>query len=508
MRRFPRSWWPDWLDNRYYTIKRFISCLSPLALVIAMMLYPGCSKLFDDGINDEPRPLKAVDLGLPSGNLWASQNLLADRPWALGGSFAWGETHEIDDSCDYSFIVDGRLTAYNFEEERGVVDNRYILDPEDDAASALLGEEWRIPTKWDFDELKENCEWKACSIKGICGYKFTSKENGNSIFIPSYKRGWFLAPPEEEYYYWTSCVSEYDCLDPIDYARCVGGDDFHERRRSRERGLYIRPVMSGRAPVESITMKTADLSMTPGDNCRLGVVFSPRNALDRRISWSSGDEIVAFIDKDGKLTALFPGNTSVTALSISSGVSTKTDVAVADFIVPELVDLGLPSGTLWADRDIGALDVTDQGLCFAFGEVHPKMTFSPDNYYGGKDYTPHSYLQQEHDAATTIFGVGWKMPTPEMFAELVQYCDISSTEDFTSRFKLVSKNNGNTLYLPEQIYWTSLFEDYHGTPMGFGLCFYMYFAWQTGQLTTKTETKYCYNGLLVRPVFTPEGATH
>ena len=94
------------------------------AILICFAVASGCHK---ETYKDDPKELEAVDLGLPSGTLWASQNLLADRPWALGKTFRWGETQPGEASGEYCFLEDGKLTKYNFDEAQGVVDSRYIL---------------------------------------------------------------------------------------------------------------------------------------------------------------------------------------------------------------------------------------------------------------------------------------------------------------------------------------------------------------------------------------------
>ncbi len=128
--------------------------------------------------------IEAVDLGLPSGVKWGSMNLLSSSDSSLGWDFAWGETKTKEYSQDYIFISDGKLTAYNSDPSMGEVDNRYLLDPEDDAATVLIGEEWRIPTPWEFQELLEYCSWKLEVYGGMNGYRISSKVNSNSIFLP------------------------------------------------------------------------------------------------------------------------------------------------------------------------------------------------------------------------------------------------------------------------------------------------------------------------------------
>ena len=108
-----------------------------------------------------------VDLGLPSGTLWATCNIGATKPEESGFYFAWGETmpKKIYDWSTYKWTklnsegdIDS-LIRYNFNEAYGVVDSLSNLLPEDDAATVNLGKDWRMPTKEEIVELYENCKY-------------------------------------------------------------------------------------------------------------------------------------------------------------------------------------------------------------------------------------------------------------------------------------------------------------------------------------------------------------
>ena len=133
-----------------------------------------------------------VDLGLPSGLLWASYNLGATAPEEYGDYFAWGETTTKSDYGwrTYAYCtVDGdgtvdTLTKYNTVTEYGPVDNLTILQPGDDAATALLGNGARTPTKEEWQELLDNTTPEWTTLNGINGKKFTAA-NGNTLFLPA-----------------------------------------------------------------------------------------------------------------------------------------------------------------------------------------------------------------------------------------------------------------------------------------------------------------------------------
>ena len=135
-----------------------------------------------------------VDLGLTSGTLWATMNVGASSETDYGSYFQWGDTVDKRDAdCSWSTYkycngTENSLTKYNNQSYYGTVDNKTTLDLEDDAARVLMGGDWKMPTVALIEELAEetNSEW-VTNYKGtnINGRKFTSKTNGNSIFIPA-----------------------------------------------------------------------------------------------------------------------------------------------------------------------------------------------------------------------------------------------------------------------------------------------------------------------------------
>lgn len=127
----------------------------------------------------------AIDLGLPSGILWADRNVGADAPEAYGDYFAWGET-ESKAYYDWSSYK----WCYGLSEPQTKycnIDGKVILELEDDAAYVNMGEEWRMPTLVEWQELLNNCNCEWNSKNGVNGRKFTGP-NGNSIFLPA--AGW------------------------------------------------------------------------------------------------------------------------------------------------------------------------------------------------------------------------------------------------------------------------------------------------------------------------------
>lgn len=118
-----------------------------------------------------------VDLGLPSGTLWATKNVGASNTSDYGTYVAWGETASKStySTSNYAFgSSSSDCTKYNTS------DGLIILEPSDDIAHIVMGGDWHIPTKAQFQELIANSNASANSSYAV----FTSKINGNTLQIP------------------------------------------------------------------------------------------------------------------------------------------------------------------------------------------------------------------------------------------------------------------------------------------------------------------------------------
>ena len=169
---------------------------------------------------DAPQPLCGfVDLGLPSGLKWASCNVGAEKPEDFGLYFAWGETQGYSSKTDEKQFIWGdykwcggwldNLTKYNNNSSYGTVDNLTTLEQVDDAAYQS-DNTCRMPTKADFEELTANTTSIWETLNGVDGKRFTSKTNGNSIFVPAagicYNSTVHFI--DRKGYYWSSSLNE------------------------------------------------------------------------------------------------------------------------------------------------------------------------------------------------------------------------------------------------------------------------------------------------------------
>lgn len=138
------------------------------------------------GIGGSTDKVEYVDLGLPSGNLWAKCNLGASAPEAYGDYYAWGEVEpkQVYTNSNHKWYKEGApslgFTKYNNE------DGKLSLEDEDDAVIQKLGNGWRTPTLADFRELtnQKYTTIEKTTLNGVAGYQITSKRNKKSIFIP------------------------------------------------------------------------------------------------------------------------------------------------------------------------------------------------------------------------------------------------------------------------------------------------------------------------------------
>ena len=203
----------------------------------------------DDSFVTYNRKIRGVDLGLPSGTIWAECNLGAESPSGTGDYFAWGETtpKSTYNRANYKFwdAANQCYTKYNSMNQRELL-------PEDDAAHVILGGNWFIPTQEEFDELFANCTITEEYIDGVGYQVLTSTRNGNSIrFVDAGYYDSDAGPGNrapEHMYLWASRYALSDSGTPnFEWVNDVYGSymyhtDLHGGSWKRFRGTPIRPV--------------------------------------------------------------------------------------------------------------------------------------------------------------------------------------------------------------------------------------------------------------------------
>ena len=425
---------------------------------------------------DEVTEHKFVDLGLPSGTLWAACNVGAKKPEECGDYFAWGETVPKNDYTwgNYAYCngSDKSMTKYCLRGEygyNGFIDYLTELEPEDDAATANWGSEWEMPSLEQCQELLDTrytaTIWE--TVNGVEGRRIRSYVNGNSIFLPA--AGFFyngrIDKLGTQCLYWTRNLSLGDSNQAYD----LWFTYITERMSSgfRYDGQSIRPVrkLRERVLVNEISLNTSTLKLLSGESAKLTATLLPSDATNSIVWWESSDESIATVDIYGNVTANAVGTCNITCHTTDgTDLYAYCDVYVTS---PEYVDLGLPSGTLWATFNLGAHSPEEDGNYYAWGETSGKWEYSWEQYryYDINDYSLTKYCTQsnkgivddltellpEDDAATANWGSEWQTPSLEDFSELMNSDFTTSawtTQDGKYGFKITSKKNGNSIFLP------------------------------------------------------------
>ena len=429
-----------------------------------------------------------VDLGLPSGTLWAAYNVGADAPEEYGDYFAWGETEpkEVYDWSTYKWCngTHDSLTKYCSTSGYGVLDYKNELECEDDAAYVNWGPLWCMPTHEQQVELMNVCTWTQTTLNGVNGYQVTGP-NGNILFFPytGERSGSQLMYAGSSAGYWPRTLFAADA-GQIMYLR------WNEVRTAwtyRCMGYTVRAVRSQQLIVEQ---QNFDFGEVPIGQTRRGELTIVNNTTKAQTLTVCADEPFLLERGEGSassITVVVPSNSSGTVKVVYTATEPgefngdvtfqspafdggERVIPVQAFAysdnVPEhrCVDLGLPSGTLWATCNVGASAPEELGDYFAWGETEPKDDYSWTTYKwcNGSDHTLTKYctydyfgtvdnltvLYPEDDAATVNWGSSWCMPTKEQFLELSSHCSkIWTTRNGVTGYLYIGPN-GNTLFLP------------------------------------------------------------
>ena len=393
-----------------------------------------------------------VDLGLPSGLLWATCNVGATTSDGYGDYFAWGETTPKDtyNWSNYQYYDGSNVTKYTGS------DGLTTLLPEDDAATANWGSDWRMPTNEEVEELFDNTTVTWTQQGGVNGRLFTAA-NGNSLFLPAAGIRWDveLDGAGDWGYYWSSSLVT---VEPgIAWDVYVGSDGYGmSMSGTRASGVIVRPVRCKNSVITVNANPTAGGTVSGGGTymdhttCTLTATANSGYTFE---NWTENDYVVS---TEATYTFTVSGNKSLVA-NFTAGTGGHA-----------YVDLGLPSGLLWATCNIGADAPEDYGDYFAWGETEPKDTYATSNYqYGDGSYIMQltkycndasrgyngftddlTTLLPEDDAATANWGGNWRMPTKEEWQELYNNTTVTWTQQNGVNGRLFTASNGNSLFLP------------------------------------------------------------
>lgn len=290
-----------------------------------------------------------VDLGLPSGNLWAECNLGASSPEAYGDYYAWGEVKPKQEYTypNHKWYKEGApslgFTKYNNE------DGKMTLEDEDDAVIQNLGNGWRTPTLADFRELTNQklTTIKKTTLNGVAGYQITSKKNGKSIFIPfaGFKRDKpqtrEISADEEV----AVCMTNLRRIDDMVYNAwtfAFQNDRIGRYGKLRPDGISIRPVKGPGMPVPNncvdlglasgILWAKYNLGTTdptkPGDYYAWGEIETKKKYAENYKFYGKSslkDGVIKYNRRDGKMVLELEDDAANVILGVGYRIPTKED---------------------------------------------------------------------------------------------------------------------------------------------------------------------------------------
>ena len=421
-----------------------------------------------------------VDLGLPSGLLWATCNVGAETPEGYGDYYGWGCLNPDSNGDTY---------RKNINDISGNSDY--------DVSTLNWGSEWRMPRIGEFDELQNNCTWTWTTQNDVDGYKVTGP-NGNSIFLPAcgYNNGSSFLDVGTGFY-WTSAPVPYGDLEEA-FMYVFYGDEYSDYLTTRYRSQCnsIRPVSGGNfegpaAQYASVTTSEVTEVTSNSAICGGNVTTDNSSAVTARgVCWSTSQDPTISNNKttDGSgvgsftstLSNLAPQTTYYIRAYVTNAAGTSygeqktftTLSAGPNANGHEYVDLGLPSGMLWATCNVGANTPEEYGDYFAWGETSAKAEYSSSNcanyLLSVSELQSQGYIDSEgnlmlqYDAATVNWGGSWRMPTKAEMQELIDNCTWTwTTQNGVNGYKVTSKKNSNCIFLPAagSRYKSSLYND-------------------------------------------------
>lgn len=176
-----------------------------------------------------------VDLALPSGLKWATRNVGASTPYELGGLYGWGDATGYHTESNNRYYYMSRP------------DTNYISHTRMDIATVQWGQDWRIPSKEEAEELIDNCTYERAIVEGCEGIWFKSKNNNEKIFMPCAGDRYIenirtVTPDHAHGYYWTANL--YPTDNAAAYAFHWDGFTNMYKPAFKERyfGCSVRPV--------------------------------------------------------------------------------------------------------------------------------------------------------------------------------------------------------------------------------------------------------------------------
>ena len=419
-----------------------------------------------------------VDLGLPVKFL--NHNMGATSPEDYGGYYAFGE---LEDKGNY--------TRANYAyENTPYADMANIRLTDKDVAHVQLGGNFSLPTAADFNMLVDSCTWTSwTTINGNTGWLVTGK-NGNTLFLPaaSLFDGAGLcsggdAPNQRGVYRTSQLVSSsalfeaskkcywYLNLSSSSHAVFVSGQDAYL-------GESVRPVISAGLTMTDgtqVSVMTDSVQWSPSvptTATLYGTVYGISKAKTAvELGFVAGDKPSVTITSTGTTTVKAAATTTDGKYYVNFDMPKDTAYYIRAYAKDNdgnieygnalqfgrcYVDLGLPSGTKWANMNIGSRRPDEDGDYYAFGELEPKSNYTTGNnkWYDRSTWLFPGGQRNIQATADDVAAVKWKgvwmLPTEKEMDELRTYTiPTDVTMNGVKGVLLTSTKNNNSIFLPK-----------------------------------------------------------
>lgn len=451
----------------------------------------------------------AIDLGLPSGVLWSDRNVGASSETGSGLYLAFGELYPKSYYCAYNY-------AFHDNETNSYTGPNDLLAEGRDAAAYHWGENWRHPTVGYARELFMYTTQQHVVVNGVSGLKFIGM-NGNSIFIPFTGEKWCNGYDDDNRYHhhrdtiagygehartWLSepyGVLNERTLAGMAQVLAFNKDGFQANswgvyyNLGKSEGVPVRPVYCAQedAILESEQIDNVDTDENYVENIEITFRFTnltgdPEHQSIEFYCTAYDDHQTKTIkrselNEDGSYTVSFHGKAGNSYVYYAKytwpGWGTretdKKTFEVGTVIHPTspyklaAIDLGLPSGNLWLNMNLGAESCFDLGFGYGFGGMQPAdensryndalvAAFNSGSISGNISGT-------EYDVVTATMGEDWWIPSINDYLELIRESKsaVDCTENMVNGLMVIG-NNGNCLFIPyDRRIWLSNIDTYN-----------------------------------------------
>lgn len=259
-----------------------------------------------------------IDLGLPSGTLWACCNVGAQKPTDYGGYYAWGETQEKDYYLwdTYTLCGGDEYSCQDLGDD--------IAGSEYDVAYVKWGEPWCMPSSSQVKELIDYCDYEWTTINDVKGMKFTA-DNGGVVFLPAagYFRKDYVSTDGKRGYYWASSAG----IMGLDYASSLyfSSERPYWSEETRDCGRSVRPVSNA---IPNLQLSKSSLVLVVGGLETVNITSG-----SGEYTVTSSDETVASATISNntvkvKARARAYGETTITVTDEKSGQTATLEVKV------------------------------------------------------------------------------------------------------------------------------------------------------------------------------------